>query len=80
MSVIIFNEDKTFRDVYNNEGLSLGYWEIKEERGEFDLSFYLYKKIEEEAYEYEILNIDEENLSLIYLSRGNILEYERLKK
>ncbi len=76
-SVVVFNEDGTFKSVYDEEELSSGSWRIEEERGEFDVSFYLYQEVDEEVYEYEIANIDEENISLIYLSRGNILEYER---
>jgi hypothetical protein len=76
-SVVVFNEDGTFKSVYDEEELSSGSWRIEEERGEFDVSFYLYQEVDEEVYEYEITNIDEESLSLIYLDRGNILEYER---
>jgi hypothetical protein len=76
-SVVVFNEDESFKSVYDEEELSSGSWRIEEERGEFDVSFYLYQEVDEEVYEYEITNIDEENLSLIYLNRGNILEYER---
>jgi hypothetical protein len=76
-SVVVFSEDGTFKSVYDEEELSSGSWRIEEERGEFDVSFYLYQEVDEEVYEYEITNIDEENLSLIYLDRGNILEYER---
>jgi len=76
-SVVVFNEDGAFKSVYDEEELSSGSWRIEEERGEFDVSFYLYQEVDEEVYEYEIASIDEENLSLIYLDRGNILEYER---
>jgi hypothetical protein len=76
-SVVVFSEDGTFKSVYDEEELSSGSWRIEEERGEFDVSFYLYQEVDEEVYEYEITNIDEESLSLIYLDRGNILEYER---
>jgi hypothetical protein len=79
-SLIIFNEDGTFKDVYNSEGVFSGSWEIKEEEDEIDVSFYLYERIDEEVYKYEIIDIDEENLLLIYLTRGNILEYEKTKR
>jgi hypothetical protein len=79
-SLIIFNEDGTFKDVYNGEEVFSGSWEIKEEEDEIDASFYLYERIDEEVYKYEIINIDEENLLLIYLTRGNILEYEKAKR
>ena len=81
-SVVLFKEDETFKDIYDKEEVSSGEWVVKDKKGNFDITFHLYKTVEgeegEDVYEYEITRIDEENLSLVYLERGNVLEYEKI--
>ncbi len=76
--ILLFEENGSFSDTYDGELIGSGSWELEEVFGEFDITFHLHKELDGEEYEYEVLNIDDNNLVLLYLGRGNILEYVRL--
>ncbi len=76
--ILLFEESGSFSDTYDSEFIGSGSWELEEVFGEFDVTFYLHKELDGEEYDYEVLNIDDNNLVLLYLGRGNILEYVKL--
>lgn len=79
-SVVVFNEDGSTSDIYDEEELSGGTWEIyQNEEAEYNPSGYFLKTtINEEVYEYVIISATESVLSLSYLDRGNTLEYVKI--
>ncbi len=74
LSKVVFNTDGSQQDVYDNKVLGSGSWSFYEQESDV----FLRTVINEETYEYAILEISEENLTLSYLSRGNILNYKRV--
>lgn len=77
-SVLLFQKDGVFSDIYDNEVIGTGKWNTEIIMKQFNVIFYIYKELDGERYEYELLNVDDHNLSLLYLGRGNILEYTKV--
>ena len=80
-SSIEFKENKKI-DYYNNEKISEGIFDFYDDysiaMGKMDeRGKYLAVSNDGEYFVYEVVKLTEEELSLIYLSRGNILEYKR---
>lgn len=78
---VVFGDDGTTSDIYKGEKLSLGSYEIYEdENSEYNSDGkFLRVNIEEEVYEYAILEVNSEKLIINYLARGNTLEYKAIK-
>lgn len=74
LSKIVFNTDGSQQDVYDNKILGSGSWSFYEQES----AVFLRTVIKDETYEYAILEISEENLTLSYLPRGNTLNYSRV--
>ncbi len=85
-SVVVYSEDGTYKEIYDNQVLGSGNWELAtslkgttyENLGD---GIYL-KQVTSgapESFFYAVLSIDEKNLVLSYLSRGNTLAYKKIQ-
>lgn len=79
-SVVVIKEDGSTQNIYDDEILDNGSWELYTKEGvEFDPSgFFLRTTIEGEIYEYAILDANDFVLTLSYLARGNTLNYRKV--
>ncbi|MBU1956503.1 hypothetical protein KKF09_02500 [Patescibacteria group bacterium] len=69
-SIIEFGDGKK-TDFYSNQKMSEGNFNLNEE--------HLIVSSDDETFEYKIIELSDQVLTLMYLPRGNILKYERIK-
>ncbi len=80
-SEVVFNEDGTTVDVYDGEDLAQGTWDLALGAGtEYqDTGIVLTTTINGEEYRYLVWDLNEANLVLNYVERGNTLSYTRVE-
>ncbi len=76
-ATVTFTEAGNFTHIYNEEVTSSGTWEVILTEGELDASFFIIKYMEDNTYDYEVLNVDKENLSVKYLANNDTANYLR---
>jgi len=79
-SVKVFDQDGTTEDVYANDTIRTGTWEIVDVIsgiGESPTGAFLRTVVEDEEFFYTIVSLSEEELELTYLARGNTLKFTR---
>lgn len=79
-SVVIFEEGGVRRDLYEGVEPEAGTWEVRLGDGEAgDFSGLILESVfYGESYEYSIWNVNESELVINYLARGNTLSYKRV--
>tara|TARA_B100000745_G_C20143233_1_gene392072 strand:+ start:123 stop:545 length:423 start_codon:yes stop_codon:yes gene_type:complete len=77
-SVVIFNENGTTIDIYDGEELGEGSWELSQNEAYEDSGLRLRIMVNGEEYNYVVWNINENELTINYLERGNTLNYKRV--
>jgi len=81
-SVKVFKEDGITEDVYDGQAMSNGTWEIINSAELADGSSvegtFLKAMIDNEEYLYTVVSVNESELELTYLPRGNTLKYNRI--
>lgn len=79
-SIIVFAKDRTTTNIYDEQEMSTGDWAAHKEEFNGALGTFLHTVINDEEYEYAVLEITETFLSLSYLPRGNTLNYIRIEE
>lgn len=74
-SELVFYNDESFFDLYNGDEVGDGNWTIRKDD---QLGLLLEKTIDEDVSTYSILNINEDQLTMSYLARGNTLKFMRI--
>lgn len=78
-SVVVFNDDGTTVDIYDDQEVARGVWELSP-LGATDIptsDLSLRVTIDNEIYEYTVWEISDTHLVLNYNARGNTLRYTR---
>lgn len=78
LSMLVFEENGVTRDIYNGEEVSVGVWEMEINTDDELIS--LKKTVDEEEFLYTLVSVNNTELALIYLGRGNTLSYTRVSE
>jgi hypothetical protein len=82
-SVEVFKEDRTTENVYDGKVITTGTWNIvkntKLADGSILNGIFLETIIEKEQYVYKVVSVNDSELTLTYLSRGNTLNYKKIR-
>ena len=73
-SVLVYNADGTMLDEYEGEEPDTGTWEVSDDSSFVRLSVVIGGL----DYDYEVIAVSAEDLSISYLARGNTLRYRRV--
>ncbi len=73
-SVVVYAADGSAQDVYDDETIGTGTWEIVDNDGTIELRVI----IDGLDLDYEVASVLDDYLWLIYLARGNSLHYNRV--
>lgn len=78
---VVFNEDGTTADVYDGEEIAQGSWELALGAGsEYqDTGVVLTTIVNDQEYRYLVWDLNESDLVLNYVERGNTLSYTRVE-
>jgi len=74
-SVVRYTEDGTMADIYDGEELGSGTWSMKQGHRK---SAMLTTMMNGEEYTYQIEELTESELIMIYMPRGNVLRYNKI--
>ena len=77
---IIFNSEGSFVDLYDAEQMSVGEWSVTQKAEGEKTKIILRTNINNVLYEYSVWKVDDLELVLNYLARGNTLEYFRISE
>ncbi len=81
-STKIFRKDREVEDVYNGKMMSTGVWKIidsaKISDGVTTNGIFLETVMDKEKYLYKVISVNETELKLTYLPRGNTLSYKKI--
>lgn len=81
-STKIFRKDREVEDVYNGKMMSTGVWKIidsaKISDGVTTKGIFLETVMDKEKYLYKVISVNETELKLTYLPRGNTLSYKKI--
>lgn len=82
-AVVVFEQDGTQRDVYDGAAVSVGAWELRDHVEEATKEYnpsgvFLHTVINGDVFEYAIVEVNETELVMSYLARGNTLRYRRV--